>query len=160
MSSELLFIWSERPALSLAIWLCLLVTVMYLGRSASHQLLRVAGRSVYHAMRLFARALNSWQASLAARNQRVLLSEGKAQLQRTIEREFVRVQSIIARDLSHYPTLHRQTQTCSCDHFCICAAATAGMGIAPPRLRISYKFGLRNSRRGPRARSTNCEVRP
>jgi len=114
MSSELLFIWSERPALSLAIWLFLLVTVMYLGRSASHQLLRVAGRSVYHAMRLFARALNSWQASLAARNHRVLLVEGKAQLQRTIEREFVRVQSIIARDLSHYPTLHRQISDTVC----------------------------------------------
>ena len=108
MSNDLLLIWSSQPALSLAIWLCVLVLVMYLGRHQSHQLLRLTGASVYHAMRLCAKSLNSWQSSLSARNKDILLASGEGHTRRAIEREFVRVNGIISRDLGHYPTLHRQ----------------------------------------------------
>ncbi|MCL6415737.1 hypothetical protein MIB92_08745 [Aestuariirhabdus sp. Z084] len=108
MLTNALMIWPEQPALSLVVWLSLLILVMYLGRHQSHQLLRTSGRSIHRTMRLCARSLNLWQSSLAERNRAILLAEGEAQSQRIIEREFVRVNGIVARDLSHYPTLHRQ----------------------------------------------------
>ncbi|MDN3640361.1 hypothetical protein QWY82_16320 [Simiduia curdlanivorans] len=108
MSNDLLLIWSSQPAISLAIWLGVLVLVMYLGRHQSHQLLRLTGFSAHQAMRLCAKSLNSWQTSLSKRNKEILLAGGEASTRRTIEREFVRVNGIISRDLGHYPTLHRQ----------------------------------------------------
>ncbi len=108
MFTEMLMIWPSQPALSLAVWMAIVILMMYLGRLQSHQLLRSSGRSVYRVMRLCARSLNLWQASLAARNKMIVLAAGKEAAQRTIEREFVRVNGIVARDLSHYPTLHRQ----------------------------------------------------
>lgn len=108
MASEWLMLWSERPAVNMAIWLMILVVVMYLGRDASHQLLKQVGRSVCASLRLWSRALRQWQGQLKQRNHQILQSAGEAQLQQVIEREFVRVKDIIARDLGHYPTLHRQ----------------------------------------------------
>ncbi len=108
MLTEMFIIWPNQPALSLAVWMAALILVMYLGRHQSHQLLRTSGRSVYRTMRLCARALNLWQTSLAARNKAIILAAGQENTQRTIEREFVRVNDIVSRDLSHYPTLHRQ----------------------------------------------------
>lgn len=108
LSSQLLLLWSDQPGLSLAIWLVLLVLAMYLGRNQSHALLQALGRSVYRSSRLAARALGRWQLSLRERNRAVLLSAGELQLRRAIEREFVRVNSIVTRDLAHYPGLHRK----------------------------------------------------
>lgn len=108
MSTDLLMVWSDQAGVSLAIWMSVLILVMYLGRLQSHHLLRSVGRSIHQAMRLTARALNGWQGTLEARTQNSLLSAGEDQTRRTIEREFVRVNKIISRDLSHYPTLHRQ----------------------------------------------------
>jgi hypothetical protein len=108
MSSELLMIWSEQRAVNLAVWLLILVVVMYLGRDASHQLFKCMGRSIHCGMRLWARGLQLWQTQLSQRNQRLVQSAGEAQVQRVIERDFVRIKEIIARDLGHYPSLHRQ----------------------------------------------------
>ncbi|UTA46723.1 hypothetical protein L1F30_11170 [Simiduia sp. 21SJ11W-1] len=108
MASDLFVIWPGEPALNLALWLVIVVVLMYLGRDASHQLLNQTGRAVYRAMRLAACGLRGWAQTLKARNQAILQSAGEAELRRVIEREFVRVNDIIARDLGHYPTLHRQ----------------------------------------------------
>lgn len=108
MLNEMLMIWPDQPALSLAVWLAVLILVMYLGRTQSHQLLRSSGRSIYRLMRLCSRSLNSWQVSLANRNKTIIIASGQESVQRTIEREFTRVNEIVARDLGHYPTLHRQ----------------------------------------------------
>lgn len=108
MSSEWFVIWPGEPAVNLVLWLVVIVTLMYLGRDASHQLFNQTGRSIYRAMRLCAFSLRRWQQTLRARNQAILQSAGEAQVRRVIEREFVRVNDTIARDLGHYPTLHRQ----------------------------------------------------
>ncbi|WP_426415093.1 hypothetical protein [Aestuariirhabdus sp. LZHN29] len=108
MLTDALMIWPQQPALSLALWMAIVILVMYLGRHQSHQLLHTSGRSIHRTMRLCARALNLWQSNLAARNRAIILADGEAHCRRSIEREFVRVNGIVARDLSHYPTLHRQ----------------------------------------------------
>ncbi|AFV00761.1 hypothetical protein [Simiduia agarivorans] len=108
MPTELIHLWSDNAAASLAIWLFVLVLAMYLGRSQSHALLQALARSIYRSARLGARALSRAQQQLRERNRAVLQSAGEQQLQRAIEREFVRVNSIITRDLAHYPSLHRQ----------------------------------------------------
>ena len=57
MLNELLLLWSQRPAISLAVWLVLLVTVLYLAREPAHQLLKSTGRAIYRFMRSAARAV-------------------------------------------------------------------------------------------------------
>ncbi|GLS27333.1 hypothetical protein [Marinibactrum halimedae] len=108
MSSELLTLWSNQPALSLAIWAAMIIFMMYLGRKPSHQLLRSSGRGIYRLMRLSARTLALWQEALAERNRSIILASGKDATERAIEREFERIKDIVARDLAHYPSLHRQ----------------------------------------------------
>lgn len=108
MFNEILTIWSDQPGLSLAIWFAVLVLIMYLGRASSHQLIRSTGRSVYTTMRLASRSIAQLRANLVQRNTEIILGFGQQNMERAIEREFTRVNATVAKDLSAYPTLHRQ----------------------------------------------------
>ena len=108
MNVELLTVWSEQPGISLAIWLAVLIFVMYLGRTPAHQLIRSVGRTVHASCRLAARSTVMLEKRLSERNAEVVLSHGKENTERAIEREFQRVSAVVARDLSGYPILHRQ----------------------------------------------------
>jgi hypothetical protein len=108
MNTELLTLWSSQPGLSLVIWLLLLIIMMYCGRKQAHQVLRATGRSIYRVLRLFSKAVNRMEQQLADRNRDVLLAAGAENLERSIEREFVRVNAVVSRDLANYPALHRQ----------------------------------------------------
>ncbi|QKT02993.1 hypothetical protein HUS23_03800 [Ectothiorhodospiraceae bacterium 2226] len=108
MSTDILYIWSSSPALSLAIWLVLIVTVLYLGRPHAHQLLRGTGRAVYGSARVAARSIRQLEQRVRERNRDVLLAMGREATEKAIEREFSRVHTLVARDLSQYPKLHRK----------------------------------------------------
>ena len=108
MNTDLLSIWSEQAGVSAAIWLAILVFVAYLARKPAHQLIRSTGQTIFTACRLFARSLNGLQTRLMRRNQEVILSMGQDSIETAIEREFERVNAVVARDLSSYPALHRQ----------------------------------------------------
>ena len=101
-------IWSQRPAISLAVWLVLLVTVLYLAREPAHQLLKSTGRAIYRFMRSAARAVAHLEQRALQRNREIVLAQGREATEKFIEREFVRINEIVARDLSHYPALHRE----------------------------------------------------
>jgi LmbE family N-acetylglucosaminyl deacetylase len=89
--------------------LCALGTVLlYLGRTQVHQSLLGAGRVVWSAFRLFARDMSRAEKRLRERNREVLLAEGASQVEKELEREFQRVESVVQRDLQNYPALHRQ----------------------------------------------------
>ena len=105
---DLLLLWSDSPGLSLVVWLALLVFAMYLARSPAHQLIRNSSRMIRSAMRLTARSLHKMEERLSARNKEVILATGKEAAERTIEREFHRVNAVVARDLAAYPAIHRQ----------------------------------------------------
>ncbi|MEM7561767.1 MAG: hypothetical protein AAF353_01825 [Pseudomonadota bacterium] len=108
MFNELLTVWSNQPGLSATIWLAILVFVAYLGREPAHKLILSTGRAIYSACRLFARSLARLEKNLQRRNKEVVLSLGQEACERTIEREFHRVNAVVTRDLSGYPALHRQ----------------------------------------------------
>ncbi len=108
MLTEILYIWADSPALSVAIWLLIAMTVLYLGRPHAHQLLRSTGRTLHASARLAGKSLAQLEQRVAARNRDVLLAMGREASQTAIEREFTRVGAIVNRDLSQYPALHRR----------------------------------------------------
>ena len=108
MFNELMMLWSNRPGISMAIWLGILVIVLYLARQPAHQLLKTTGRAIYRFMRSAARAIAQVEQRAIHRNKEVILAQGREATERVIEREFTRINEIVARDLSHYPALHRE----------------------------------------------------
>jgi hypothetical protein len=108
MTSDILYIWTASPALSLAIWLVIAITVLYLGRPHAHQLLRGTGRAIYRAARTASASIRQLEQRVMARNRDVLLASGREATEKAIEREFSRVQAIVERDLARYPSLHRK----------------------------------------------------
>lgn len=108
MLTDILTIWSDSPALSLAIWLVIAVTVLYLGRPHAHQLLRGTGRAARGAMRGAAASIRLLEQRVMVRNRDVLLARGREAAEKVIEREFSRINAIVERDLGQYPALHRR----------------------------------------------------
>ena len=108
MFTEILHVWSESPALSVAIWLVIAITLLYLGRPHAHELLRSTGGALYRAMRMAALSLRGLESRLENRNREVLLAQGREAAEKAIEREFQRVNTIVERDLGYYPALHRE----------------------------------------------------
>lgn len=100
-----------QPAVSVIIWLVILVVLMYIARKPAHQMILVATHSLRNALKIMAYSVLKAEEKLKLRNREVLLAHGREQVERYIEREFQRVESIINRDLSGYPTLQRDLNT-------------------------------------------------
>lgn len=105
--SELLGI-TPYPALSAALWLGLLVSLLYLARNSGHKLILVISRTLHDAMSHAAEALGRNEEQLAARNREVLLAAGREAKERIIEREFDRVAASVEKDLGKYPRFQRE----------------------------------------------------
>lgn len=108
MFTDILTLWSDSAALSLAIWLVIAITLLYAGRPHAHQLLQSTGRAIYRALRLAGVSIRQLETRLEARNRDVLLAMGRENTEKSIEREFSRVNTIVERDLRQYPSLHRK----------------------------------------------------
>jgi hypothetical protein len=108
MMTDILYIWSESPAVSVAVWLVIAITLLYFGRPHAHQLLRSTGRAINSGMRLAAASIRQLEERVSQRNRDVLLAQGREETERSIEREFTRVNKIVERDLGEYPSLHRK----------------------------------------------------
>lgn len=80
---------------------------MYIARQPAHQIILLLMRSVRNALRLMARSVMLAERQLRSRNREVLLAQGQAHAERFIEREFQRVEILVNRDLSGYPSLQR-----------------------------------------------------
>lgn len=106
--SDILNIWSDSSALSLAIWLIIAIVLLYAGRPHAHQLLRSTGRAIHGTLRVAGASIRQLEKRVAARNRDVLLAMGREAAEKVIEREFSRVNAIVERDLSQYPVLHRK----------------------------------------------------
>ncbi|MDQ2069598.1 hypothetical protein [Natronospira bacteriovora] len=108
MMTDMLYIWSDSPAVSVAVWLLIAIVLLYFGRPHAHQLLRSTGRAINHSLRLGAASIRQLEERVSRRNRDVLLAMGREEAEKTIEREFERVGAIVARDLGEYPALHRK----------------------------------------------------
>lgn len=107
-SIDLILIWSDRMVISIVIWLALTIGLLYLARTPAHRSIRSACLVIRNGFRLTARAILQTEKKLALRNREVLLANGQATTERLLEREFHRVNTVVSRDLSGYPNLHRQ----------------------------------------------------
>jgi len=96
-----------EPGLSIAISLIVLILVMYISRQPAHEIILSITRSIRNTLRLMARSIMSAEKAVQAKNREVLISQGKENAERFIEREFQRVAVQVNRDLSGYPSLQR-----------------------------------------------------
>lgn len=107
--SEVIAIWwPEQPGISAVIWLVILVILMWLARTPAHKAIISFSRIVRNAMRMAAKSVVIAEKHLKERNREVLLAQGLEITERYIEREFQRVENVVTRDLSAYPSLHRE----------------------------------------------------
>ncbi|MEX1057236.1 MAG: hypothetical protein WED11_05865, partial [Natronospirillum sp.] len=106
--NDLLLAWSDSTAVSTAVWLVIAMIVLFFGRPHAHQLFRSTGLAVYSVMRLGATSVRQLERRVAERNRDVLLAAGREEMEQSIEQEFNRVNTLVERQLSHYPELHRK----------------------------------------------------
>lgn len=108
MSSNIWSIWyPEQPAISLIIWVLLLVLVLYAARKPAHQAMRAFTHALHRGFRLSARSILLLEQRLIQRNREVLLAYGRETTERRVDREFQRIEALVSRDLSGYPSLQR-----------------------------------------------------
>lgn len=109
MSFEnILTLWTDNQALSVVVWLFIIVLLMYLARTPAHQSIITSSRMLRGIMRIAAHSINKSEKKLQLRNREVLLAIGRDNAEALIEREFYRVNTVVSRDLSGYPNLHRK----------------------------------------------------
>lgn len=105
---KILTLWSNNPALSAAIWLVLIIVVLYIARWPAHRLLRNAGRLLYRGLRLASQGFMRLAEKLSLRNREVMLMQAREHQVQKLQREFERVAAYVNKDLSAYPALNRQ----------------------------------------------------
>lgn len=108
MIEKTLMIWPDNTAMSVIVWLALLIVVLYIARRPAHGIISSTSRTIHRAMRLAARALMQVEHRLAQRNREVLLETGKEMMDHQIAREFERIDATVQHDLAEYPALHRR----------------------------------------------------
>jgi len=100
-------IFEGQPNLSLLVLISVLMVVMYIARQPAHQVILMLVRSLRNALRLMARSVMLAEKHLRTRNREVLLAQGQEHAERFIERQFHRIEILVNRDLSGYPSLQR-----------------------------------------------------
>ena len=106
--ADLLTLWSDQIALSVIVWLFVIIVLMYFARQPAHSAIRDFSVVLRNAMRLASRSVILANKNLKERNRQVLIQTGREATERYIEREFQRVEDVVNRDLSTYPSLHRE----------------------------------------------------
>lgn len=85
----------------------IVIVLLYFARLPAHRAIKAVCYTFRHGMRLAAKSLLQAEKWLVHRNKEVLLATGREAVERTIEREFHRVDAVVKRDLSGYPELQR-----------------------------------------------------
>jgi len=107
-SMDLILLWSDRMVISISVWVTLSIVLLYLARKPAHQSILSTCQLIKNGFRFAARAIRHIEKTLVQRNREVLLATGQDTIERSLEREFHRVNAVVSRDLSGYPNLHRQ----------------------------------------------------
>ncbi|HEV2333589.1 MAG TPA: hypothetical protein VGV16_10560, partial [Gammaproteobacteria bacterium] len=105
---KILTLWSNSPAVSIVVWVALLIVVLYIARWPAHRLLRGMGRLVYRGLRLASQGMTKVAEKLSKRNREVMLMQAREHQVQKLQREFERVAAYVNKDLSAYPALNRQ----------------------------------------------------
>ena len=105
---EFLLIWPDRPTLSIAVLLLVLIPLLYAARSPVHDLIAALTRAIVGPLRLSSRWLARTATKLRERNREVLFGQGAREAKLIVDRERERVSSLVQRDLEGYPALQRR----------------------------------------------------
>jgi len=104
---QLFNIWPGVPLLSAFFWITLCVFLLYLARSPAHHSIESLSRVLHNGLRMLSRSTLLASERLRTRNKEVLFSLGKETTERVIDREYQRVEDVIARDLASFPKIQR-----------------------------------------------------
>jgi hypothetical protein len=105
MSLESLLAITPFPAISILLWVVLLMAVLYLARGSAHHVLLAFCQAVNDLLNLAVQAITATEKRLMQRNHEVLLAAGREAKERIVERDFVRIGDSVHRDLAGYPGL-------------------------------------------------------
>lgn len=106
--------WSEMlnitpsPGLSILLLFLAVALLLYLARTPARAALLALGDAAYRGLRITAAAISRGERHLSARNREVLLAQGREAAERSIEREFERVENSVRKELADYPSFHRR----------------------------------------------------
>jgi hypothetical protein len=107
MTLESLLAITPFPAISILLWVVLLIAVLYLARGSAHHVLQALCQALNDLLNLAVQAITATEKRLLQRNHEVLLAAGREAKERIVEREFVRIGDAVQRDLAGYPGLQR-----------------------------------------------------
>lgn len=85
--------------------------VLFAGRDAIRRALKSLGQASSGPLRAFGLWCKRQATAMANDAKQLLLEAGRAQQERKIEREFVRIKEGFSRELKHYPELHQKLAT-------------------------------------------------
>lgn len=96
------------PALSILIWILLLMAALFFARKPFHRAVWSFSKIIHSGMRITAASVLSAEKRLVERNREVLMAAGLENAERMVEREFDRINAAVTRDLEGYPNVHRR----------------------------------------------------
>ena len=99
---------TSNPFLSMMIWIALLLAALYFARKPFHRAVGTLGSIIHSAMRLTAASVLSTEKRLVRRNHEVLMLAGLEKAERSVEKEFSRINAAVVRDLESFPNIQRQ----------------------------------------------------
>ncbi|MBU1172810.1 MAG: hypothetical protein KKD44_24895 [Proteobacteria bacterium] len=105
---QLLNIWTPYEAANVIIWLSLIILLLYLAKNPAHKTIRSLCHMISQGLEHMAVSVLAAEKKIQERNKEVLLTEGLVAVEKNIEREFHRVNTVVERDLSGFPVLKRQ----------------------------------------------------
>ncbi len=105
---ESIYLWPERPVLSLLFLVGLSMLFLWAAREPMLRLLSGLGRGLDGALSGVAQRCRESAERLARRNREALLAEGELELRGRIQRELHRIDASFSEKLGHFAKLHRR----------------------------------------------------
>ena len=100
--------WPEKVALSILVLGTLVLLFLYAARTPMHEMIHSVCNLVAQSTRFLSRWFFLSAENLRLRNQAVLLAHSQGSLAAQIDREFVRVENLIQKDMHEFPSLQRK----------------------------------------------------
>ncbi len=103
--TEILNIWTDYTPLNGVIWFVLIVCMLYFARTPAHEAIFSFCRVIRNGLRMMSQSALLAEKRVAERNKEVLFTAGMEAVEKDIEQEFHRVNTVVQRDLSGFPVL-------------------------------------------------------
>src|SRR3990172_5843941 len=105
---ETIYLWPDRPALSLLAFWAISSVALWAAREAMRELFERLGKSLEEALEAAGSRCKASAATLQKRSRAALLAAGGLELQGKLEKDFHRIETGFSERLGHYSGLHRR----------------------------------------------------